>query len=65
VRITDRTRLSEASGRELFDPEQFVSGLSEGWAADGSLNRRPQVRSLPGVPGTAKYSLGRDGDNPP
>jgi hypothetical protein len=50
VRVTDRTKLSEATGRALFNPVQFVSALFNGRVADGFLNRRSQVRSLPGAP---------------
>jgi hypothetical protein len=39
VRVTDRTKLSEATGRALFNPVQFVSALFNGRVADGFLNR--------------------------
>lgn len=39
MRVTDRTKLSEATGRALFNPVQFVSALFNGRVADGFLNR--------------------------
>ncbi len=38
MRVTDRTKLSEATGRALFNPVQFVSALFNGRVADGFLN---------------------------
>jgi len=49
VRVTDRTKLSEATGRALFNPVQFVSALFNGRVADGFLNLRSHVRFMPGA----------------
>ena len=59
MRVTDRTKLSEATGRALFNPVQFVSALFNGRVADGFLNRRSQL-SLRVQP-NGNYSMSRSG----